>query len=91
MSQGNIARIVLASMLGLTALTVLSLVWMPLRVLRRGPFGRKSSRALRSVYAPLLGIGGWFTGALVVLTAMPTVPLQDELLAWCRSGYRSHS
>jgi pimeloyl-ACP methyl ester carboxylesterase len=86
MSQGNIARIVLGSMLGLAALTLQSLIWMPLRVLRRGPFGRKSSRALRSLYAPLLGFGGWFAGALVVLTALPTVPLQDELLALVSIG-----
>jgi len=86
MSQGNIARIVLGSMLGLAALTLLSLVWMPVRVLRRGPFGRKSSRALRSLYVPLLGFGGWFTGVLVVLTAFPTVPLRDELLALVSIG-----
>ena len=34
-------------MLGLAALTVLSLLWMALRVRRRGPFGRKSSAVLR--------------------------------------------
>jgi hypothetical protein len=28
----------------------------------------------------VLGLGGWFAGALIVLTALPTVPLQDELL-----------
>src|SRR5437764_1579017 len=40
MSQGWIAKIVLAAMLGFGALTVLSLLWMPLR---RRPFGRKAS------------------------------------------------
>ena len=35
---------------------------------------------LRSFYALLLGLGGWIAGALIVLTALPTVPLQDELL-----------
>ena len=29
----------------------------------------------------VLGLGGWFIGALVALTALPTVPLDDELLA----------
>jgi hypothetical protein len=62
------------------ALTVLSLLWMALRVRRRGPFGRKASGTLRSLYALLLGLGGWFFGALIVLTALPTVPLTDELL-----------
>ena len=67
-------------MLGLAALTVLSLLWMPLRLRRRGAFGRKASGALRSLYALLLGLGGWFVGVLIVLTALPTVPLDDELL-----------
>jgi uncharacterized membrane protein YdfJ with MMPL/SSD domain len=81
MSQGRIAKIVLAAMLGLAALTVLSLLWMALRLRRRGAFGRKSSAALRSLYALLLGLGGLFLGILIVLTALPTVPLTDELLA----------
>jgi len=76
-SHGDIAKIVLGSMLGLGALTVLSLLWL---ALRRRPFGRKAGAAVRSVYAPLLGLGGWIVGALIVLTALPTVPLQDELL-----------
>jgi pimeloyl-ACP methyl ester carboxylesterase len=80
-SHGAIAKIVLGVMLGLAALTVLSLLWMPLRLRRRGAFGRKASGALRSLYALLLGLGGWFVGVLIVLTALPTVPLDDELLA----------
>jgi hypothetical protein len=68
-------------MLGLAALTVLSLLWMPLRVRRFGAFGRKAGAALRAVYVPLLGLGGWVAGVLVALTALPTVPLQDEVLA----------
>jgi RND superfamily putative drug exporter len=81
LSQGMIATIVLASMLGLAALTVLSLAWMAFRVRRRGAFGRKSSVALRSLYALLIGLGGLFLGILIALTALPTVPLTDELLA----------
>jgi hypothetical protein len=80
-SQGSIAKIVLAVMLGFAALTVLSLLWIPLRVGRRGEFGRKARVLLRSVYPVVLGLGGWFLGALVVMTAWPTVPLDDELLA----------
>src|SRR5205823_14811584 len=79
-SHGAIAKIVLSVMLGLAALTVLSLLWMPLRLRRRGAFGRKASGAIRSLYALLLGLGGWFVGVLIVLTALPTVPLQAELL-----------
>jgi pimeloyl-ACP methyl ester carboxylesterase len=79
-SQGKIAKIVLAVMLAFALLTVLSLLWMPLRVRRRGAFGRKASGAVRSVYALLLGLGGWFVGLLIVLTVLRTVPLDDELL-----------
>jgi hypothetical protein len=78
--QGGIAKIVVAVMLGLAALTVVSLLWMALRVRRRA-FGRKSSAAVRSLYALVLGLGGLFLGILVALTALPTVPLNDELLA----------
>jgi len=85
-SQGTIAKIVLAVMLSFAALSVLSLLWMSLRVRRRGAFGRKASGALRSLYALLLGLGGWFVGVLIVLTALPSVPLQDELLAAFSAG-----
>jgi pimeloyl-ACP methyl ester carboxylesterase len=78
---GAIAQIVLGVMLGVAALSVLSLAWMALRVRRRGPFGRKTAATLRSLYALGLGLGGWFAGALIVLTTMPTIPLDDELLA----------
>jgi hypothetical protein len=81
MRNGAIGKILLGLMLGLAALTLLTLVWMPLRVHLRGPYGPKASAALRSVYVLLLGLGGWFAGVLVALTALPTVPLQDETLA----------
>jgi hypothetical protein len=79
-SHGAIAKIVLGVMLGLGALTVLSLLWLPLRV-HRGAFGRKASATLRSLYAVVLGVGGWLAGVLIVLTALPTVPLDDEVVA----------
>ncbi len=77
--QVGIGKIVAGSMLGLAALTVLSLLWMGLRARRRA-FGPKSSAAVRSVYVLVLGLGGLFAGMLVALTAWPTVPLTDELL-----------
>jgi hypothetical protein len=54
---------------------------MPIRVRLRGAYGRKASIALRSLHALLLGLGGWFAGVLITLTALPTVPIQDETLA----------
>jgi pimeloyl-ACP methyl ester carboxylesterase len=77
-SQGKIARILLGVMIGFVVLAVLSLALMSRK---RGGFGRKASALLRSVYPLVPGIGGWFLGVLIVLTAFPTVPLDDELLA----------
>ena len=51
------------------------------RVHQRGRFGRKASATLRSLYPIVLGLGGWFLGVLIVITTMPGVPLDDELLA----------
>jgi pimeloyl-ACP methyl ester carboxylesterase len=81
MSTGTIAAIVLGVMLGLAALAVISLLWMLLRVRRRGAFGRTVGATLRSLYATLLGLGGWALGVLIVLTALPGVALDHELLA----------
>ena len=44
-------------------------------------FGRKASVAVRSLLPLLLGFGGWCLGVLIVLVALPTVPITDELLA----------
>jgi pimeloyl-ACP methyl ester carboxylesterase len=80
MTFRTMAKIALAALLGLAALTALSLLAMARRVHRRGHIGLKSSALLRSVYAPVLGLGGWFLGVLIVLTAMPAVRIDNELL-----------
>jgi pimeloyl-ACP methyl ester carboxylesterase len=80
-SHGAVAKIVLGVMLGFAALAVLGLLWMALRVRRRGAYGRKASAALRSLCPIVLGLGGWFLGVLIVMTTMPSIPLDDELLA----------
>jgi pimeloyl-ACP methyl ester carboxylesterase len=80
-SHGAVAKIVLGVMLGLAALVVLTLLWMALRLRRRGAYGRKASATVRSLYPIVLGLGGWFLGVLIVLTTMPSIPLDDELLA----------
>jgi pimeloyl-ACP methyl ester carboxylesterase len=78
---GAIAKILLSVMVGFAALAVLSLAWLARRVHKRGSVGHRASAALRSLYPIVLGLGGWFLGALFVLTIAPTVPLDDELLA----------
>ena len=89
-SHGTIAEIVLGVMLGLAALTVLSLLWMALRVTgavrsdaRAAP---RSGRCTRSC-----------SGRRLVPRrprrpdALPGVPLDDELLAMLSVGRRSGS
>ena len=51
------------------------------RARKRGGYGRKASAMLRSVYLLALGLGGWFIGLIIVLVALPTVPLNSELMA----------
>ena len=80
LSHGSIAQISLGAMLGLAGLTVLSLLWMALRVRWRGPFGRKSSVVLRAVYSLVLGLGGFILGLLIVLGTNVGVALTDELV-----------
>ena len=76
-----LAKRIAGVMVGLAFLTVLSLLLMARRVHKRGRFGRTASAALRSLYPIVLGLGGWFLGVLIVITTMPGIPLDDELLA----------
>jgi RND superfamily putative drug exporter len=80
-TPGMIAKIAAGSIIGLAALAVLSLLIMWWRSRTRGRFGRKTGPVLRSLVALVLGLGGWCVGALIVMTTMPGVPLDDELLA----------
>ena len=80
-TQAALGKGIGAGMVGFALLTLLSLLWMPLRVHRRGRFGPKGAAVLRSLYPAALGVGGWFLGVLVVVTALPGTPLDDELLA----------
>ena len=80
-TQTALGKGVAGAMVGLAALTVLSVLLMARRVYRRGRFGRKASVTLRSVYPIVLGLGGWFAGVLIAITTMPGVALGGELLA----------
>jgi pimeloyl-ACP methyl ester carboxylesterase len=80
MTFGALAKTALGVMLALAALTVLSLLVMARRVRTRGRIGPKSGAVLRSVYPLVLGLGGWCLGALIVLTTMPGVRIDDALL-----------
>jgi pimeloyl-ACP methyl ester carboxylesterase len=80
-TQTALGKGLAGTMVGFALVTVVSLGWMARRVHRQGHFGRKASAMLRSLYPVVLGLGGWFVGILVVITALPGVPLDDELLA----------
>jgi hypothetical protein len=80
-SQGAYAEDALGAMMGVGLLMILSLLLMWRRAHKRGGFGRKASAMLRSVYLLVLGLGGWFIGLIIVLVALPTVPLDSELMA----------
>ena len=71
----------LGAMVGFALLTLISLVWLPLRVRKRGAIGSKASAALRSAYPLVLGLGGWFLAALIVMTIWPTLSLDNQILA----------
>jgi pimeloyl-ACP methyl ester carboxylesterase len=83
-TQSALGKGIAGAMVGLAALTVLSILWMAVR--RKPRFGRKTSPILRSLYAIVLGLGGWFAGVLLVITTMPGTPLDDPWLAMISVG-----
>jgi hypothetical protein len=79
-SFGEIAKVFLGLALALAILTVLSLLWMGWWVRKQGRFDTKASAVLRSGYPMIVGLGGLLLGILIVLTTMPSVPIDSELL-----------
>ena len=79
-TQSAIAKDLLGAMIGFAALAALWLLWVALRVRKRGAAGRKTSVATRTIVLLVLGLGGWFGAALVVLTLWPALSLSSELL-----------
>jgi pimeloyl-ACP methyl ester carboxylesterase len=75
------AKYLLAVVLGFVVLAIAALGWVALRVRRRGTAGRVTGLAMRSVLGFVVGLGGWFAGALIVLTCFATVPLSSAPLA----------
>jgi hypothetical protein len=79
-TQPALAKGFAGSMLGFALITVLSLLWMPRRVMKRGRIGARKSVLLRSLFPIVLGFGGWFLVTLILSTVAPSVPIDGELL-----------
>jgi hypothetical protein len=69
---------VLTAVAGLVAVSIVLLLWLSLRLRRRGTVGKKTGIATRSLLAPLVGLGGWAAGLLVLLTAWPSVSIANQ-------------
>jgi hypothetical protein len=78
-TQSAIAKDILGTMIGVIALAALSLLWVALRVRKHGAAGRKTSVVARTIVALVLGLGGCFGAALVVLTLWPALSLSSHL------------
>jgi hypothetical protein len=79
-TQTGIAKDLLAAMIGFALLAALWLLWVARRVRKHGAAGRMTSVATRTILTVVLGLGGWFGAALVVLTIWPALSLSSELL-----------
>ena len=78
--QTAVARDILGAVLGFVVLAALSLLWVARRVRKHGSAGRKTSVVARTIVPLVLGLGGFFGAALVVLALWPALPLSSELL-----------
>jgi hypothetical protein len=80
-TQTAIAKDLLGAMVGFALLAVLWLIGLTIRIRRRRGTGPKTGAWIRSAGPIVFGLGGWFLGALLVLRFLPSLPLDDQLLA----------
>ena len=79
--QPWLAKVVVASLAGLAAFSLLALALLPLRLRRRTSVGTKTGVVTRAVVAPLAGLGGWCLGLLAVLVLWPSMSFGSAPLA----------
>ena len=79
-AQTSIAKDILGTVTGIVVLAALLLLWVARRVRKHGSAGRKTSVLARTIVPLVLGLGGFFGAALVVLTLWPALSLASELL-----------
>jgi pimeloyl-ACP methyl ester carboxylesterase len=75
-----LAKLLLGTVVTVAGLALLSLLWMIVHLIRRGPFSANLSAALRSVWPLVLGLGGLSGGVLIALVVWPSVRVADERL-----------
>lgn len=85
-SDTMIAKIVAGSSAATVAAAVVLLAWLGARVRRGRTLGPRAGAATRTVAAAFVGLGGWCAGAIAALVALPTVPLDDVVLALMATG-----
>jgi pimeloyl-ACP methyl ester carboxylesterase len=79
-TQTSIAKDILGTVIGVVVLAALWLLWVARRVRKHGSAGRKTSVLARTIVPVVLGLGGFFGAALIVLTLWPALSLTSELL-----------
>jgi pimeloyl-ACP methyl ester carboxylesterase len=84
--QTSVAKLFVGVMAALALIAALSLAWMARRVRTRGRLGRATRILARSLWALLVGLGGWCAGALLALIALPSVPIDAALLIVAAMG-----
>jgi pimeloyl-ACP methyl ester carboxylesterase len=77
----GLAKAVLAILVGLGLVALLVLLWLVLRVRRRGTAGPVVGAVVRSTSALFLGLGGWSLAVMIVLATGVSIPLSSEPLA----------
>ena len=75
LTQSTLAKEVVGALVGLALFALASLAWMAWRVRAHGRLGRVTRVLARSVWAVLIGLGGWFAVTLFVLVVAPSVPV----------------
>lgn len=77
---GTLAKQVLAILVVLCLAAILTLVLTWWRVHAKGAIGSPARLVLRTAVPVLQGLGGWAIGCLVVLTALPTLRIDNRLV-----------
>lgn len=82
----SLAKGLVVVMLGLIVLAVSMMLWLGIRVRRRGRLGTPASALSRALGPVVVGAGGWVLGTLLAYTFIPMMPLAGPLLTTISVG-----